>query len=88
MKDAKLRVDFAQIYVTEVARDFPPVDALNTNGVFAYRHAVRAENSALREYARVVRIYRDLTVNGVIPDESEWLKTRDARTRDGEDDAK
>jgi hypothetical protein len=83
--DAKLRVDFARSYVREVVSDFPPREISNADGLFAYQRAVQAENSALRDYARVSRIYQDLTVKGVIPDEAEWLKSRGAAAggRDG-----
>ena len=46
LKDAKLRVDFAQIYLKEVVRDFPPREISNADGNFAYQRAVKAENSA------------------------------------------
>ena len=71
LTDARLRLDFARNYVAEVMRDFPSTDIPAADSNFAYRKAIRAESLALREYARVLRIYRDLTVQGVIPDESE-----------------
>jgi hypothetical protein len=37
-----------------------------------------AHDLALLEYIRVLAVYKDLTESGVIPDESEWLKVRDA----------
>jgi hypothetical protein len=75
--DARLRLDDARDYLQEVVRDFPS-NTTSSSDPFAYQKAVNAENSALREYARVQRIYYDLTVNGVIPDEAEWLKHRAA----------
>jgi hypothetical protein len=40
--------------------------------------AVRGENFARDEYGRVLRIYTNLTMNGVIPDETAWLKAQAA----------
>ena len=76
--DAKLRLDFARNFLTEVLKDSPPGVIQTSDGTFAYRQAVKAESSALREYARVLRIYHDLVVNGIIPDETTWREGRAA----------
>jgi len=39
------------------------------DGSFAYRRALRIENTALAEYRRVLTIFTDLTVSGVVPPE-------------------
>lgn len=75
--DAKLRLDFARNYVTEVKHDFLSPD-IGADGNYAYRQALRAENAALSEYHRILRIFSDLTLRGIIPDEGEWLKTANA----------
>ena len=37
------------------------------DGTFGYRKALRAENTALAEYKRVLTIFTDLTVSGILP---------------------
>ncbi len=78
MKDAKLRLDFARNYMAEVQRDLPAGDIPESDHQFAHQKALRAESLALQEYKRVLRIVTDLTVNGIIPDEGEWLKAQAA----------
>ena len=39
--------------------------------VVEHQKALRAENAALAEYSRVLRIFTNLTVRGIIPDEDE-----------------
>ena len=68
---AKLRLDFARQYLTEVQRDFPLNDT-SPDGQYATQHALRAENFALAEYRRVLRVYTDL-VDGTLPDE-DWQR--------------
>jgi hypothetical protein len=51
------------------------------DGHFAYQKALRAESIALREYGRVLKVFHDLTVNGIIPNEDEWQKRRAAGRR-------
>jgi hypothetical protein len=42
-------------------------DAAPPDGTFGYRKALRAENAALAEYSRVLRIFGDLVANGKMP---------------------
>ena len=70
LHDAKLRLDFARNYVIEVKQDFSSPDIPASDGNFAYRQALRVENLALAEYQRVLRIFSDLTVRGIFPDEA------------------
>lgn len=83
VKDAKLRVDFARIYREEIARDFPAKER-NADGHFAHQRALTAENLALEEYDRILRIYTNLIVNGILPDPNEWRKARDTNASDSE----
>lgn len=79
LRDAKLRLDFARNYFKEVQGDFsllPPSD-----GQYALKRALRAENVALAEYHRVLRIYADLT-KGIMPNEDEWPPPNSASTDD------
>jgi hypothetical protein len=82
--DAKLRLDLARNYVKEVQRDLPRDDIPAPDGDYAYRKALHAENSALAEYKRVLRIFTDLTVNGKIPDEDDWLWRKGTRRGDSD----
>ena len=66
--DSKLQLDFARNYLAEVQRDFPPDDT-SPDGQYALQHALRAENLALAEYRRVLRIYTDLVMEGKLPEE-------------------
>jgi len=59
--------------------DSPPRQLDNADGHYAYQKAMRSENSALREYACILRIYTDLIVHGVVPDEARWVKSRSAQ---------
>ena len=69
LKGAQLRLESAQTSLHEVLNDNPVSRFSTADGDFAYRRAIREERLALREYARVRRIYQDLTVNGIIPNE-------------------
>jgi hypothetical protein len=69
LQDARLRLEFAANYLKEVQGDIEADSVSVADGNFAFEKAVRAENSALAEYNRVLRIYTDLTVSGIIPDE-------------------
>ena len=83
VENAKLRVDFAQNRVKEVHREFPAPDIPPADGDFAFQKAIDAENAALREFDRVLRIFTDLVVRGIIPDESEWVKRQAAHADEG-----
>ena len=60
---AKLKLELAAIYVTQIEQQMPKKDA--------YRQALEAEVHAAVEYTRVLRIYTDLVVHGKIPEEAE-----------------
>ena len=78
LEDAKLRLDFARNYKNEVERDFPTGGLPTPDGNFAHHHALRAENLALAEYNRVLRIYRHLTLHGEVPGESDFPRGKAA----------
>ncbi len=69
LNTAKLRLDFARQYMKEVQRDRNSGDIPGPDGNFAYQKALRAENTALAEYNRVLRVFTKLVVDGKIPDE-------------------
>ena len=87
LTDAKLRLDFARNFVCELVHDLPLLEISNADGHFAYQRAIRAETAALREYARVLRIHHDLTVDGVIPDESAW-RSRAAHANESDEESR
>jgi hypothetical protein len=66
---AKLRLEAAQLELDEVLRDTPIANISGPDWHYAYRQAVKGERLALQEYARVQRIYENLTVHDIIPDE-------------------
>lgn len=78
LSDAKLRLDFARNYVHEIQADLESGSGPGEMEHFAYEKAVGGENFAFAEYNRVLRIYGDLTVKGIIPDETAWLKAQAA----------
>lgn len=84
LSDAKLRLDFARHYMREVQREYPASDIPVPDHSFAFKKALKAENYALTEYERLLRIYTALTVDGVTPDEGDWLKAQ-AKNARGED---
>ena len=73
MRNARLSLDFARNFLKEVQRDFPRESVASADGQFALQKALRAENLALAEYRRVLRIFTDLVVEGTVPDENVWL---------------
>ena len=68
LQDPRLSLDLAQNYLREVRREFGAKDIPPADGHFGYQQALRAENFALAEYTRVLKIFTDLTV----PGEDEW----------------
>jgi hypothetical protein len=48
---------------------FPAQPTPDPDGTLTLRHALRRETEALNEYMRVLRIYTDLHVHGVVPEE-------------------
>ena len=79
LRDAKLRLDFARNYAKEVQKDYTSLPA--TDGQYALQRALRAENLALAEYNRVLRIYADLTT-GIMRNEDDWPLSKRASTDD------
>ena len=77
--DAKLRLEFARLFLKEVQTDLAADVVPVADGQFAFRQALRAENAALAEYNRVLRIYTDLTMNGTVPDEDAWHGRKSGR---------
>lgn len=71
LRDAKLAVDFAHNYFNEVQKDLSSLPS--TDGQYALGRAVHAENVALRQYNRVLRIYTDL-VKGIMPNDDALAK--------------
>jgi len=69
LRGVKLRLEAAQQDLHEFLRENPFRELSSPDGHYAYRQAIRAERLALQEYARVRRIYDDLMVRGIIPDE-------------------
>ena len=56
IREAKERVDFASAFARGVKRDFDSGAVTPRQGMEAYNRALRAEEAALRVYARVVRM--------------------------------
>lgn len=72
--DAKLRLEFARDYVLELQKDLKADGIPAPDGNFAYQQALRSETNALAEFRRVLQIFRDLTMDGKIPDEDLYRK--------------
>lgn len=72
LKDARLRLDFARNYVTEIQRDFSSNELPSPDGHYALGKALRGETAALREYHRILRIFADIVTKGNIPKEKDW----------------
>ena len=81
VNDAKFQLHFARNSLDQVVNDLPMT---TPDGHFAYQKALKAECLALREYGRVLRVFHDLTVNGIIPNEDEWQKRRAAGAGENE----
>lgn len=79
LHDVALRLDFARSYVKELQRDSSSAD-----GRYLHQRALHAENSALKKYERVLRIFSDLTVYGKIPNESDWPRCEPASEDEGD----
>ena len=84
LNEARLRVELARNFMREIQQDFKNGTMPQPDGNVAFQRAVRAENSALAEYSRVLRVFHDLTVNGKIPDENDWPRHRAAKGLDGD----
>jgi len=80
--DAKLRLEFARIYLAEIQRDFTAGSAPSPDGRFAYQKALHAEQVALAEYMRVLRLLTVFVVEGKVPEEGERPKSQLDRERE------
>lgn len=72
LKDARLRLDSARNHFREIKKDFAPGETTARFEYYAIQQALRAEMAALAEYARILAIFNDLTVNGKLPNEDDW----------------
>ncbi len=72
---AKLRFDAARDRTNAIVREFP-LAGTSPNSRYAYQRAVRLENAALAEYQHVLRIYTDLVVRHMVPDEDDWHRRK------------
>jgi hypothetical protein len=70
LQDAELRYTRSREQLRNVLRNFPAGKIPPPDGSYAYQQALRAENIALAEYTRVLRIFTDLVVGSKIPDEA------------------
>ena len=70
LKNAKLQLEFAALYLKEVREVFIAGNLLAPDGDFAYQRALREEYRARAEYMRVLRIVHDLVIDGKLPKES------------------
>lgn len=72
--DAKLRLEFAREYVLELQKEMKADGIPAPDGHFAYQQALRSEMNALAEFRRVLQVFRDLTMEGKIPDENQYRR--------------
>lgn len=75
LSDARLRLDFARNYLGEVGHD-PLGDSPAPDGHFAFQRAIKAERFALPEYIRILRLFSDLVMNGIVPDEDAFRRAQ------------
>ena len=74
LNQAREHLGFARERNKEVHREFLLREIPSPDGEFHRLQAVRAENVALRNYLRVLRVFTDLVTSGKIPDEAKWLR--------------
>ena len=74
LRDAKLQLDFAIRYATEVKEDCIAGNLPAPDGDYAYQRALRAEHRARVEYQRVLKIAHDLVLDGKLPDETATVR--------------
>jgi hypothetical protein len=67
LRDAQIRLESARTYVKQVRQDLESLPS--PDGHFSYRKALQDEALALAEYQRVLHIFADLVMRGVIPEE-------------------
>jgi hypothetical protein len=77
LSDAQIRLDSACNYLKGVARDLLAGRISEADGAYAYQQALRAENMALAEYQRVLDIFTSLVVDGKIPEEGDWPRSKE-----------
>jgi len=70
LKTAEVHYAYAREKLRNVLKTLPPGDTPSPDGSYAYQQALRAENIALSEYTRVLRIFTDLVVRSKIPEQS------------------
>jgi hypothetical protein len=75
LNDARLGLHDAQRIVDEVKRDLAANNIPFPDSSYAYRKAVNEETFALRRFNQVLGVYKELVINGTIPDEDDWRKT-------------
>jgi hypothetical protein len=73
LEEAKQQLISAQRAVEDVLREFS--DAPEQDSRYAIRHALYSENLALKQFNRVLGLYRALMVTGIIPDEATFRDT-------------
>jgi hypothetical protein len=76
LNDARRELRHAQRFVGEVREDLVANNIPFPDSSYAYRQAITAETLALQQFNRVLRIFGDLIINGVIPDEEDWRRNR------------
>lgn len=69
LRDAEEAYRERQREVAAIYADQEFREALGSDAWPAFREALRQETHALREYQRVLRIFTDLVVRGVVPPE-------------------
>jgi hypothetical protein len=72
LDDAKVRAYRAHQRLEEIERDISSGAMNSMDGQFAFEKAIRTENLALAEYNRVLSIFSDLILRGIIPAENTW----------------
>jgi hypothetical protein len=72
LNTARLRLEFARNYVAELQQDLRAEALPPPDGAFAYQQALRSESNALSEFRRVLQVFTELTVDGKIPDETQY----------------
>jgi hypothetical protein len=69
LKNAESRYAHTREQLRNVLRTLPHGEIPSPDGSYAYQQALHAENIALLECTRVLRVFTDLVVHGKIPEE-------------------
>ena len=69
LKEAHEKYRAAKIANTQFQENWKPSKDADPDGCFERQRVMRAETAALREYARVLQIFTELTVSGKAPKE-------------------